>query len=183
MQTSRAEPVAHQIVSRPEGPVSKRREQLLTSPAFRQELRQQWTHRGVRSPGWTEKEAMWELEHEKPTLKIKSAKRTSTRRKEKSADIFMLHVLEQSELPVGPLSKDLRLEGPVELLNGHFLFGLLIYCWAVEDNGITSIQHCTLRLWPPRGLYTIYPLWSRSGGRMTPWRLAETFFFIHGVEK
>lgn len=40
----------------------------------------------------------------------------------------MLHVLEQPQLPVGPLSKDLRLEGPVELLNGHFLFSLFIDC-------------------------------------------------------
>lgn len=40
----------------------------------------------------------------------------------------MLHVLEQPQLAVGPLSKDLRLEGPVELLNGHFLFGLFIDC-------------------------------------------------------
>lgn len=71
---------------------------------------------------------MWELDHEKPTLKMKSARRTSARRKEKSTHIFMLHVLEQSELPVGPLSEDLRLEGPVELLNGHFLFSLLIDC-------------------------------------------------------
>lgn len=38
----------------------------------------------------------------------------------------MLHVLEQPQLPVGPLSEDLRLEGPVELLNGHFLFSLFI---------------------------------------------------------
>lgn len=50
----------------------------------------------------------------------------------------MLHVFEQSELPVGPLSKDLRLEGPVELLNGHFLLSLLIDCRAAVDNGITS---------------------------------------------
>lgn len=56
----------------------------------------------------------------------------------KSAHVFMLHVFEQSELPVGPLSKDLRLEGPVELLNGHFLLSLLIDCRAVADNGITS---------------------------------------------
>lgn len=46
----------------------------------------------------------------------------------KPTHIFMLHVFEQSKLPVGPFSKDLRLEGPVELLNGHFLFSLLIYC-------------------------------------------------------
>ena len=31
----------------------------------------------------------------------------------------MFHVFEQPQLPIGPLSKELRLEGPVELLNGH----------------------------------------------------------------
>lgn len=38
----------------------------------------------------------------------------------------MLHVFQQPELAVGPLRKDLRLEGPVELLDGDFLLGLVI---------------------------------------------------------
>lgn len=33
--------------------------------------------------------------------------------------IFMFHVFEQPQLPISPLSKELRLEGPVELLDGH----------------------------------------------------------------
>lgn len=50
----------------------------------------------------------------------------------------MLHVFEQPELPVRPLGKDLRLEGPVELLYGHFLFTLVVYCRAVEEGDETS---------------------------------------------
>lgn len=57
-----------------------------------------------------------------------------------STHIFMLHVFEQSELSVGPLSKDLWLEGPVELFNGHFLFSLLVYCWAVGNDNAVSLQ-------------------------------------------
>lgn len=34
--------------------------------------------------------------------------------------IFMLHVLEEPQLSVGPLGKELRLEGPIQLLDGHF---------------------------------------------------------------
>lgn len=60
-----------------------------------------------------------------------------------STYILMLHVFEQPELPVSPLSKYLRLERPVELLNGHFLFGPLIYCWAVVNNGTPSHYLCT----------------------------------------
>lgn len=41
--------------------------------------------------------------------------------------ILVLHVFEQPQLPVSPLSKNLRLERPVQLLNGHFLFSPLIY--------------------------------------------------------
>lgn len=45
--------------------------------------------------------------------------------------IFMLHVFKQSELPVGPLRKDLGLEGPVELLDGDLLLGFVIDSWTV----------------------------------------------------
>lgn len=31
----------------------------------------------------------------------------------------MLHVFEEPELPVGPLGKELALEGPVQLLDGY----------------------------------------------------------------
>lgn len=60
-----------------------------------------------------------------------------------STHILMLHVFEQPELPVSPLSKYLWLERPVELLNGHFLFSPLIYCWAVVNNGTPSHYLCT----------------------------------------
>lgn len=43
----------------------------------------------------------------------------------------MLHVFEQPQLSVSPLSEDLRLKRTVELLDGHFLFGLLVYGGAV----------------------------------------------------
>lgn len=33
----------------------------------------------------------------------------------------MLHVLQQPQLSVGPLGKDLGLEGPAQLLDGHLL--------------------------------------------------------------
>lgn len=45
--------------------------------------------------------------------------------------ILMLHVFEQSEFPVGPLSKNFWLKGPVEFLDGHFLLSLLICYWTV----------------------------------------------------
>lgn len=32
----------------------------------------------------------------------------------------MFHVLEEPQLPVGPLGEELRLEGSVQLLDGHF---------------------------------------------------------------
>lgn len=57
-----------------------------------------------------------------------------------SPHILMLHVFEQPELPVSPLSEDLRLEGPVELLDGHFLFILLVDCRAV-GGGWNTRQH------------------------------------------
>lgn len=60
-----------------------------------------------------------------------------------STHILMLHVFEQPELPVSPLSKYLGLERPVELLNGHFLFSPLIYCWAVVNNRTPSHYLCT----------------------------------------
>lgn len=55
-----------------------------------------------------------------------------------STHVLMLHVFEQTQLPVSPLSKYLRLERPVELLNGHFLFRPLIYRRAVVNNGTPS---------------------------------------------
>lgn len=32
----------------------------------------------------------------------------------------MFHVLEEPQFPVGPLGEELRLEGSVQLLDGHF---------------------------------------------------------------
>lgn len=72
-----------------------------------------------------------------------------------STHILMLHVFEQPQLPVGPLSKYLRLERPVELLNSHFLFSLLIYCGAVVNNGTPSHYLCTLSLCEPLYFSTI----------------------------
>lgn len=40
--------------------------------------------------------------------------------------ILMLHVLQQHQLSVGSLGKDLGLEGAAQLLDGHFLPGLLV---------------------------------------------------------
>lgn len=40
--------------------------------------------------------------------------------------IFMLYIAEQPELPVGPFGMDEGLERPIQLLDGHFLLGLLI---------------------------------------------------------
>lgn len=45
---------------------------------------------------------------------------------EQETYIFMFHVLQQPQLSVGPLCKDLGLKGPVQLLDGHFLFGFVI---------------------------------------------------------
>ena len=35
--------------------------------------------------------------------------------------ILMLHVFQQQQLPISPLGKDLGLEGPAQLLDGHLL--------------------------------------------------------------
>lgn len=55
-----------------------------------------------------------------------------------STHVLMLHVLEQPELPVSPLSEDLRLERPVELLDGRFLFRPLVYRRAAVKNANTD---------------------------------------------
>ena len=44
-----------------------------------------------------------------------------------STYILVLHVLQQHELSVRSLGKDLRLEGAAELLDSHFLPRLLVY--------------------------------------------------------
>lgn len=50
------------------------------------------------------------------------------------AHVFMLHVLEEPQLSVGPFGKELRLERSVELLNGHFGSGSVVHCWAEGEN-------------------------------------------------
>lgn len=47
--------------------------------------------------------------------------------------IFMLYVAKKAELPVRPLCKDERLKGPVQLLDGHLLFGPLVDGRAKRD--------------------------------------------------
>lgn len=48
------------------------------------------------------------------------------RGKKKGSYIFVLYVSQQPEFPVGPLGVDQRLEGPIELLDGHLLLGFLV---------------------------------------------------------
>lgn len=40
--------------------------------------------------------------------------------------VLVLYVSQQPEFPVSPLGVDQRLEGPIELLDGHLLLGLLV---------------------------------------------------------
>lgn len=108
---------------------------ILTSPACRWVPRQEWTHQAARSPGSKNRARRWR--HRSVRWNRKCGIGLN------STHILMLHVLEQPELPVGPLSKDLWLERPVELLNGHFLISLLIYRWAVVNNGTPSHYCCT----------------------------------------
>lgn len=44
------------------------------------------------------------------------------------AHVFMFHVLEEPQLSVGPLGKELRLERSVEFLDGHFGSGSVVHC-------------------------------------------------------
>ena len=48
-------------------------------------------------------------------------------RREASTYVLVLHVLQQHELSVRSLGKDLRLERAAELLDSHFLPRLLVY--------------------------------------------------------
>lgn len=50
------------------------------------------------------------------------------------AHVFMFHVLEEPQLSVGPLGKELRLERSVEFFNGHFGSGSVVQCWAEGKN-------------------------------------------------
>lgn len=42
----------------------------------------------------------------------------------------MAHVFEEAQLSVGALGKQLRLEGPVQLLDGHLVASAAVYCRA-----------------------------------------------------
>ena len=39
----------------------------------------------------------------------------------------MLYVTKQSEFPIGPFGMDEGLEGPIQLLDGHLILGLLVH--------------------------------------------------------
>lgn len=45
----------------------------------------------------------------------------------------MLYVAKKAELPVSPLGVDEGLERPIQLLDGHLLFGLLLNGGAKRD--------------------------------------------------
>lgn len=56
------------------------------------------------------------------------------------AHIFMFHVFEQPQLSVRPLGKQLRLERPVQLLDGHFGSGSGVHCWAEGENVSAGVR-------------------------------------------
>lgn len=44
--------------------------------------------------------------------------------------VLVAHVFEEAQLSVGALGKQLRLEGPVQLLDGHLVTSAAVYCRA-----------------------------------------------------
>lgn len=77
----------------------------------------------------------------------------SAGRGEMSTHILMLHVLQQHQLSVGPLGKDLWLEWAAQLLDGHFLPRLLVYGWtaAGKEKNILMSAVCFNRSCNPTG--------------------------------
>lgn len=50
------------------------------------------------------------------------------RQQKRPSHIFVVHVLEESQFSIGALGMDGRLEGPWQLLDGHFVLVLLVKC-------------------------------------------------------
>lgn len=75
----------------------------------------------------------------------------------------MVHVLQQQELAVSALGKDLRLEGPAQLLDGHLLpcplvDGRAAGSQAGEGEGLRKEPKLSLSLPPcPSHLYSGFP--------------------------
>lgn len=63
----------------------------------------------------------------------------------RSSYIFMLHVFEQPQLPVGPLGEQFGLEGSVQLLDGHLGPPPSVPGWAENTEFCLQIWHLQLK--------------------------------------
>jgi len=68
-----------------------------------------------------------------------------------SSHIFMLYVAEEPEFPVGSLGVDEGLERPIQLLDGHLFFGLLVDGRTKGDqtHSVSRDSDCYCYLWLP----------------------------------
>lgn len=62
--------------------------------------------------------------------------------------VLVAHVFEEAQLSVGALGKQLRLEGPVQLLDGHLVASATVYCRAAGRTAWLANPPCTRQL-PP----------------------------------